>query len=170
MSYQWSTGSTNTHIYVSQPQVGDTVSVAYVENDGCFGTIYYVFQPSQVQSDTTYNVVNSCLWTPLYNLHAPGGFVNYLWSTGLSGNTLNVPYPNQGQQIFVEMTANTGCKSYAGYTFNLVNNFPTNLNVTFGQFCQTTKELELSAPAGYQAYFWSTGQYGQTVSISDPAS
>lgn len=167
-NYQWSTGQTSSNISYQQPQFGDTASCTFYDYNGCIYNTYFVFMEDQSVGDTTYNTINACAEIQVYNIQAQGGYINYLWSNNTQGYQTTIQYPQTGQNVYVQMTAQNGCKAYAGYTFNLADNFPDNLEVTVGQFCITTKQVNLTAPGGYSAYFWSTGDFGPVTVITEP--
>lgn len=171
LNYQWSTGQQNvSNINYTNPQYGDTVTVSCLDFSGCILVTNFVFQEDQSQNDTTYNNLTACAEVASYNIQAPGGYTNYQWSNNVQGYQNLVTAPQQGQQYYVQMMGQNGCLAYAGYTFNLIDNFPDNLEVNVGQFCKTTKEVSLVAPTGYSAYFWSNGDFGLTTEITDPQS
>lgn len=167
-SYQWSTGQNSSAIYYANPQVGDTVTVSALDFNGCVFTSNFVIQQNQTVPDTTYNTINACAEIATYNLNAPMGYINYLWSNQTQGYHNVIQNPQNGQQLYVQMTSNDGCKAYSAYSFNLVDNFPDDLEITTGQFCKTTKTLDITAPSGYNAYIWSNGNYGQTIQVTSP--
>ncbi len=96
-------------------------------------------------------------------LNAGPGFTSYQWTGGLSGQSITVS-PAATTTYTVTVTDGAGCTASSNVTVSVGNNIvpPTipPANICGGE---TTS---LNAGAGFSNYVWSTGQTGQTITVS----
>lgn len=105
-AYQWSNGSTDRSITVSQE---GWYKLKASNNNGCstIDSAYLAIVPGpkvNLGNDTT-------LCSAVLTLYAGNDGTSYLWSTGESTNNIMVSNINEGQRFWVEVTNDFGCKS-----------------------------------------------------------
>lgn len=100
--------------------LGQTVTIEARTGDcdlgGHFGYAYLVGQCQPL----TINV-NFCSGSTTATLTAPGGFANYLWSTGETTQTITINNPTVGQNVSCTVTSVTGCQAILNATLTPVN-------------------------------------------------
>jgi hypothetical protein len=96
-------------------------------------------------------------------LSAGEGFASYLWNTGETGDYINI---TEEGEYWVEVTDENGC-SNTDTIFMALNPLP---QVDLGddrEFCEGSS-AELTAPSGFSAYLWSSGETTSGISVSTP--
>ncbi len=91
----------------------------------------------------------------------PGTWNSYQWSTNETLQTITV---NTGGTYTVTVTDGNGCTGIA--TFNVTENALPDVTISGGPgFCEGG-DVDISAPAGYNSYSWSTSETSQTINVS----
>jgi len=97
-------------------------------------------------------------------LTAPIGFASYVWSTGNTGRSIVV---RSTGTYWVRVTDANGCSNSSDTL--VVNVFPSTLPIITVNapttFCEDGS-VTLTAPAGFSAYLWSTGQSTQSIVVT----
>ncbi len=99
------------------------------------------------------------------NLSAPLGFASYLWSNGLTTQSITV----NSSGSYTVRVGNAFCNSPDSDPFVFtVNAKPAKpiINATGGGSLCGTGSVTLSAPTGLASYSWSSGQSTQSITIS----
>ncbi len=101
-------------------------------------------------------------------LTAPIGFASYVWSTGETARSIVVRTTGQ---YWVKVTDANGCSNNSDTV--TVNVFPNSLPIITVSgpttFCEGGS-VTLTAPAGFDAYLWSTGETTQSITVSETGS
>ncbi|HRI27641.1 MAG TPA: T9SS type A sorting domain-containing protein, partial [Chitinophagales bacterium] len=95
-------------------------------------------------------------------LNAGGGYVNYTWSNGATGQT-NTVSPASNTQYTVTVTTAAGCTASSNVAVTVFAASPPgmpNVSTCLGQ------GATLNAGGGYAGYTWSTGQTSQIISVN----
>ncbi len=98
-------------------------------------------------------------------LSAPIGFTGYLWSNGLTTQTITANTSGS----YTVAVSNAFCSSPASDPFVFtVNAKPTKpiINATGGGSLCSTGSVTLSAPAGFASYSWSSGQSTANITVN----
>ncbi len=124
-SYSWSTEQNSSSILVSSP---GTYSVTVTNSGGCSGTasIEIVAYPPAIPSIS--GPTEICEGDTVL-LDAGPGFANYQWSTGQSGQTIEV---TEAGGYVVTTTNASGCQ---GFDFVILNSLQTDTTNLFLQTC-----------------------------------
>ncbi|MEM6262827.1 MAG: PKD domain-containing protein [Bacteroidota bacterium] len=158
-SYLWSTGQTDSLIFVS---VGGITSVTVTDANGCQGTGNIILNQA---SNPTPNISPSGPTTfcegSSVQLDA-GNFNSYSWNTGATSQTLQVD--STGWYV-VTVTNLAGCKA-TDSLFVQVNENPTpQVQPNGTQLICPGSTLLLDA-GNFDTYLWSTGAITQTTTVS----
>ena len=101
-------------------------------------------------------------------LTAPIGFASYVWSTGETARSIVVRTTGT---YWVKVTDDNGCSNNSDTI--TVSVFPNSLPIISVSgpttFCEGG-EVTLTAPAGFDAYLWSTGESTQSITVSETGS
>jgi len=98
-----------------------------------------------------------------YMIDAGAGFATYLWSTGETGQTINVTEPGI---YWVEVANQANCTDRDSLIFS-INPLPV-VNLGADQsFCEGNSVM-LSANPGFTSYFWNTGATSYYISVDSP--
>ncbi|CAN5444354.1 hypothetical protein BH09BAC3_BH09BAC3_30710 [soil metagenome] len=99
------------------------------------------------------------------SLTAPAGFSTYMWSNGLTTQTITVNISGS----FTVIVGNGSCLSPASDPFTYsINPRPSKPVITAtggGSLCGSGS-VTLSAPAGFTSYSWSSGQSTQDITVN----
>jgi gliding motility-associated-like protein len=155
-SYLWSNGDTSQAIRIIIPGMYWVSVTSEMECPGS-DTINVVLLP-----DPEVSLGNDTLicFNEVLSLDAGAGFDSYLWQDGAQGQSLLVTEPGQ----YWVMVSNA-CGSGAD-TINV--NFTEPYDISLGNdtsFCYG-QSVVLDAGAGFEEYFWSTGDYTQTITAT----
>ena len=95
---------------------------------------------------------------------APAGFAQYLWSTGQTTSSINIPNPVYGDTVTCTMTSFTGCTVTLSTVLQIdpVTFTPTSPTICSGETAVVTAN-------GNYNFVWNTGQPGPTISVSPAA-
>ena len=154
--YSWSESSGSPSIEVS---LSGTYSVTVTAPNGCTGTDSFLFT---VQSNPVAQLsVAPYDCSGQQSLEVPTGYSSYSWSTGASGSSIQT---NTAGLYSVTITDQLGCTGSAQQEVVI----PIQPSVTISGntgFCpgETTT---LSVPAGWNSYFWSTGDSSLQVTVN----
>ncbi|OWY20584.1 hypothetical protein C7N43_08065, partial [Sphingobacteriales bacterium UPWRP_1] len=158
-TYAWSNGlGTGQSATVS---TAGTYTVTVTDALGCIGTA-----AATVTVSTSLNPVIGGN-TPLCSgqtatLDAGSGFANYQWSGGL-GNSQTVTVP--AGTYTVTVISASGCSGTA--TTTVVNSPDPTVSIAGNAtICSGITNTLTANPAGYAQYEWSTGAFGQTLSVN----
>lgn len=169
-TYQWVvsagnllTGATTPNATVTWTQIGNqTIEVRETNTFGCLVINRVTVRVNELPNArlTVSGPTTFCQGGDV-TLSAPLGFANYLWSTGETSR--NIVARTTGN-YWVTVTDANGCSANSDTV--TVNVFPSTLPiVTFNSplaFCEGDS-VTLTAPAGFTAYLWSTGETTQTI-------
>ena len=154
-TYLWSTGQTDSIIYVAQT---DTFAVAVTTEAGCKGdtSVVVTFHPPPTAAITT--LPYTCNGS--VTLQASGG-AQYLWSNGMNTNSIEVI---SNGSYTVTVTDTSGCTNTIMETVNI----PPPPQVAIDgplSLCEDASDI-LTATTGYAQYNWSNGHTGEAINIS----
>ena len=101
-------------------------------------------------------------------LEAPVGFASYVWSNGATSRSIVVQTPGD---YFVYVTDENGCSNVSNTI--TVNFYPSSIpEVSLSApttFCEGGS-VTLTAPGGFDAYLWSTGETTQSITVTQTGS
>ncbi len=136
--------------------MGQTVTIEARTGDcdlgGHFGYGYIVGQCMPL----TINL-NFCAGATSATLTAPNGFSTYLWSTGETTQTINIPNPTLGQVVTCTVTSVTGCTAILTTTLNpvtVVGNITSSTNVSCNGGTNGAATVSASGGTGPYTYAW----------------
>lgn len=157
VSYSWSTGDNTTSIVVTPPT---SVTLTVTDGNGCVGTAAAIVDVSNQISPNIQVQTDPCTGTA--TLDAGPGYLSYAWSVGSqSGALITV---NQSGSYSVTVNDGNGCTGSS----NVMVDIPIVQTVAIAgttTFC-TGSNATLTATPGFGAYLWSTGETGNTISVS----
>lgn len=156
-SYNWSNSSAGTSIVVTTP---GTYTVTVNDEFGCTGNTSVVVAALPLPTPTIGGVPAFCIGDST-TLNGGNGYATYQWSvTGQTDQLINVTAPGN---LGLTVTDANGC---VGSTSQMVVQNPLPVIAIQGVpgFCPGLTTT-LTAPAGFNAYRWSTGASGQTISV-----
>jgi len=159
--YLWNTGAQSQQIVVSNQ---GTYSVVATDTSGCSAV------------DTL--IINNIYSLPLVNLGSDGNlcagenrtlnagtdFQFYLWSTGVTSQTIQVNSPGL---YFVTVEDNNGCIGSDTVAITGINPSPAGFLPGDSSICRYSS-LILIPKYSYRTYYWSTGQGSSSIEIKDP--
>ena len=155
-SYSWSTGEMGINTITVDP--GMSYSVTVTDLSGCTGSSMIMVSNYNVTQVTIDGESDFCEGE-LSELTALGGFEEYEWSNGSSGQTITI---NESQSYSVTATDSNGCTSETSINVEQIDNpIPTIMGIT--EVCadsQTTLSTET-----YSSYEWSNGSLEQTTIV-----
>ena len=158
-SYNWSTGSDQNDASVDQPGM---ITLSVIDSFGCPGendinVIELAAPVPQITGDTAFCEGDST------TLNAEAGFATYAWPDGSSD--VNFTAVNGGQVTLIVTDIN-GCE---GSNSVLLDERPAPTPQITGDtaFCANESGI-ITAPVGFNAYSWSSGQTTRAIEIFDP--
>lgn len=158
-AYLWNDGSLNQTLQVF---ASGTYAVTITDANGCTGSSSLMVTETPSLTPIITGALEFCEGSGT-TLDAGTGYTSYLWSTGETGQTINVT--NEGNFGVLVMDAN-GCSGSA----NITTVIHQNPNVLIGG--STTYCIggftTLDAGAGYSSYIWSNNSTTQTIIVSSP--
>ncbi len=164
VKYQWNTGDSTESIFVKK---GGKYSVMVTNDNGCVGssdtvsvTVLALPKPKLTAKGSTSICPEGSL-----QIDAPAGFTKYLWSTGEV--TPSITVRDSGKYSVVVTNAN-GCVGNSDTITVKVLPTPTPKLTANGStsICAGTS-VQISAPAGYTKYLWSTGAVTPSITVKD---
>lgn len=155
-SYQWNTGATTQLIQISLP---GTYSVTATNEFGCSGSAS-LFVAGAILPNAQITGTQVICAGQSSTLTVSGG-VSYVWEDGNTSSTIEV-YPTETTTYHVTVSSATPCSREGSFTVT-VNPLPTPIITGSSTICQgdTTEFIA----GGGQTYLWSTGAYGNRISI-----
>jgi gliding motility-associated-like protein len=157
-SYVWSSGQSGQTISVS-PTISTTYTVTGTSN-GCTNTDNITITVNTLPTITTIPNLSIC-YGETTTISVSGG-VNYIWSNGMSGSSINVN-PVVTNTYQVTGTDANGCTGIDNITVT-VNQLPP---VNSGQDQTICFGFSATITAsGAQNYVWNTGQNTSTINVS----
>ncbi|MBK9477424.1 MAG: gliding motility-associated C-terminal domain-containing protein [Bacteroidetes bacterium] len=146
-TYSWSNLSINDSLYASS----GTFQVLAIDSMGCKdSTVIGPIQPYQVNQPVISGVFISCA-NDSTSLQVNLGFLNYLWSTGASGNPVLLPPGN----YTVTTTDVHQCLSTSDTV--TVESYPVHTAIISGDsICCVNDSVLLSASSGFISYSWNS--------------
>ena len=158
-SYAWSTGDTQDSTTV--PGAG-SYGLTVTDANGCEGIASIEIAEFTAPAPPTGVEIEYCQGGSA-SLAAPAGFDEYLWEDGSASGTINVTAP--GTYAYT-VTDGNGCTG-AGSFVAVENPLPVFAVSGEQEYCAGAS-TNLSAPAGYSAYLWSTGSTNASATVSAP--
>lgn len=140
--------------------MGQTVTIEARTGDcdlgGHFGYGYLVGQCMPLSIN-----LNFCAGATSATLTAPNGFTSYLWSTGETAQTINIPNPTLGQIVTCTVTSVTGCQAILTSTLNpVVVNGTTVVNNSVSCFGGNNGSATVTPTGGTGPYTYSWAPSG----------
>ncbi|MFN7325038.1 MAG: hypothetical protein ACK5SQ_00495 [Chitinophagales bacterium] len=154
-NYLWSNNTNGTTIVVSDP---GTYSVTVTAANGCTGTDSQQLDITNTLSPQISEAPYNC--DGLLTLDAGVGYSTYEWSNGALTNSLTI---NQSGSFEVTVTDATGCSGIAVYNAEIPET-PEVIIGAPGTLCNGNSAT-LNASPGLNAYLWSNGQTGASITI-----
>jgi PKD repeat protein len=163
--YQWSTGDTTESIFSKK---SGKYWVTVTNNNGCVNnsdTVTVTVNPLPVPVIVPVGKTTFCQGDTVV-LKAPAGFSQYQWSTGESTPSITV---RDSGDYFLVVTNSNGCKGLSNTISVRTIALPSPTLTANGptSFC-IGGNVQLSAPAGYTKYQWSTGALTPSINVKDP--
>jgi gliding motility-associated-like protein len=157
VSYAWSNGLTSAAIWANTVGLY-TVTVVDTNNCTAIASVLVVagIQPTSSLMDD----YETCANVPLA-LALPPFYSSYLWSTGATGSRDTL---TQSGTYWVRMVSTSGCT--ASDTFEVVVHPLPQVDVGQDDTLCIGDTLVLDAGAGYTGYTWSTGEFSQTITLT----
>ncbi|MBK7966476.1 MAG: hypothetical protein IPK10_15140 [Bacteroidetes bacterium] len=153
-NYSWSTGSSNTTISVNTT---GSYSVTVTDANGCTGTTSVVFNSLPFTNAIITGPSGFCDGNNA-TIDAGAGYSNYQWSTGNTGQTVNV---TSGGSYSVTVTAANGCFGSSIYN---ITAWPLPIPQITGvtAICQGQAANLIAGPVGNN-YQWSNGSNASSI-------
>ncbi len=171
-SIQWSNGATSSSIVVNQSGIFE---VTVTNNNGCSAStsISITVNSLPTAQITSGGVTEICEDETLL-LDAGPGFSAYLWSNGATTQTINVQQALSGVTsavlTFSVTVANAQlCQSRASIELTIHALPQTTVTSDGPTTLCPGEDVTLFAPAGYDAYEWSDGTLGRTITLNSTA-
>ncbi|MEM1214228.1 MAG: gliding motility-associated C-terminal domain-containing protein, partial [Bacteroidota bacterium] len=156
--YAWSTGSSDVEVTVANV---DQVSVTVTDADGCTATDSLALNEQTLPEVTIDGRLSFCPAGGT-ELMASTGLATYTWSNSESTSTIFI---NEAGNYAVTVTDANGCSNSA--SVDVVEEAELSPQIQGElQFCSGTS-TELSVNSGYTVYDWSTGESGQTITVTE---
>ncbi len=162
VAYQWSTGASTQTI---SPSLVGTYVVTVTDNNGCSGntSVYLSVTPNPVP--VINGVASVCQGSPAL-LTASPGYLQYLWSSGVTVQAYSPPTVTPGTYT-VTVTDINGCTGSVNYSL-AIDPLPTP-TITGGNGICLGDSIQLNAGAGFTTYQWNTGANSPTIYVNSPA-
>jgi gliding motility-associated-like protein len=171
-SYQWSNGSVNDSLFLSNPVSGTYFLVVTDNVASCNDTVFFSLtvnpNPQAIISGQTALCAGNQASIQLNNA-SPSASDLFIWSTGTIGNTLNIANPVSGNYFGVVVNNQTGCRDTAFFSLSVspapVISYSGNTTLCSGQ----PLVLNASSTTAGINYSWSNGFSGAVLNIPNPA-
>lgn len=158
-SYQWSDGSTDSTLTVTQ---SGTYSVTVSDALGCSGVDQVVVNINPLGNQNLISLTDTTICPGVAaTFEAATGFATYEWSNGATTQVITVTAP--GVYTITATDAN-GCFSIDSVTLNISNGTSVSIGPDVSQ-CSGTSYTFVATP-GFASYLWSTGATSQTLTVS----
>jgi len=152
----WSNGEVSDVIIVSQP---DIYSVVVTDANGCTATAAHVLETGDFLTPVIAPVNYSCDgWA---TLDAGGGYSDYLWSNGETGQTITV---SSDGVYAVTVSDGTGCTGETSQPVALPSP-PVVEIIGSASICEGSS-TEFSAPGSFTQILWSTSETTPSITVS----
>jgi len=155
-TYAWSDGQDTQTASFTQSGV---YTLTVTDANGCSGSASTVVTVNPEPSFALQDVEVCDYQTPV-TINGPFGFASYFWSNGET--TQNIQVTESGVYTLTAVDAN-GCDASASSTVTV--NVAPSISLDDITVCDNGQPVDLSAPAGFDAYFWSTGSTSQTIQV-----
>jgi gliding motility-associated-like protein len=155
-NYLWSTGATTQTLSVNS---GGNYIVTVTNGFGCTASTNQVVVVNALPVPVIAGNASFCVGSAT-TLNAGAGYSNYIWSNGVTTQTVNI---NTAGTFTATVTNANGCTGSASKT-TIINPLPTPNVTGTTSICQGTSTT-FDAGAGYSSYVWSTGSGGQTLNM-----
>ncbi len=169
-TYEWSTGEKTRTITINYasfaPGVPRTYTVRVAFAGGCSGTSdpVTVTPNAPIKVEVTPNGTVPLCSDGRLRLTATPGFAGYLWSNGMTGESIVVDAPGE---YSVTVTDGVGCTA-GSQIVNVTPTLPVVVKLDPGGdllLCEGER-LVVRAPAGYSRYLWSTGATADSIVVA----
>ncbi len=157
-TYLWSNGSTTPNITVNTP---DTYSVTVTNTQGCLSSSAITVGVNSIEapSITESNNLTAICEGQAATLSVPADFATYVWSTGGTGNSIDVTSPGN---YTVTVTSADGCRAFNNFTLDATTiEAPTLLVDEVNSTGSVTRcegeSLVLTISDAFATYAWSDG-------------
>ncbi len=166
-NYSWSNGASTATISVNAPPANSTAvyTVTGTDVNGCVNTATITVNGLPLPTFTLSNNNPSVCFNQTVTITANPAALTYTWSTGASGQTINVS-PASNTSYTVIGTDNNGCKSSSVANVTVLQ-LPT-IAVNSATIC-AGQGTTLTAQGG-TSYSWSNSQSGTSISVTPPSS
>lgn len=157
-TYLWNTNAVGTGIYITQP---GTYWVKTTDSNGCEDRDTIVVTTGGNLALDLGPDLTSCNGATV-TLDAGPGFTDYLWQDGSDNPTYTTTTPGT---YWVQVS--NGCAT--GHDTVVISGSTINFELLFNNdtiACKNTLPFTLTAPAGYQQYFWQNGNGSQSNLVS----
>lgn len=155
-SYVWSTGSSQPATTVSTP---GPVTVTVTDAFGCTGSTTTLVEALPLPQPQLLGTPEFCA-NESTTLVSSGSYVTYQWSTGSDQSSTVVSAPGT---VGLTVTDGFGCVG-SGSVQVIQNALPQPMISGTPDFCPGLT-TNLNAPAGFEAYLWSTGSSATTIAV-----
>ncbi len=158
-TYLWSNNATTPTVSGLVP---GSYSVTITDANGCSQSATYFIAAANPDPQPTITGPTEFCAGESVELVADGGFSSYQWSNGLTGSSIIVNAPGT---YVVTVTNAAGCSGTASTTITQ-NPLPMpNITGPTG-VCFFYDTITLNAGPGFSMYQWSTGDFTQTIDVS----
>ncbi len=159
-TYRWSDNSVSQTLTVSNP---GTYSVTVTDASGCTGDTDVAVSEYPAPMPVIEGALEYCAGSSTSLTAGGGAFSSYNWSAGSFEPQLTVGQPGVYSITVID---GNGCQETASATVQ-ENPLPVFQISGALSFCQGGG-TELSAPAGFASYLWSTGAQGPGITVQSP--
>ncbi len=167
-AYQWSNGATTPSITVYDSGIYEFF---IINESGCMSAnsipVEVTVYPPPARPSISLNRSSALCEGDSVTLTMPSGFKSYHWSTGDTTRSITLGYSGLFHCFAID---NNDCMSPVSESVEVVVNALPDIPVisTAGSttFCPG-ENITLSAPSGFSAYQWSTGDTTQNIVVSD---
>lgn len=158
-SFLWSTGATTPNLTGLMP---GAYSVTITDANSCTQAATYIVSSANPDPQPTISGPTEFCSGETVELVADGGYSSYLWSNGSTGSSVFVNAPGT---YTVTVTNAAGC---SGSTSTMVTQNPLPVpNITGpAGVCVFNGMITLNAGPGFSTYQWSSGDFTQTINVT----
>lgn len=157
-TYLWSTGDTTSQVFINQT---GSYEVTVTNAEGCSGadTVSLTnFVPETINITGPDEICPGTVTT----LDGPGGFTDYLWSTGATTSSISV---DSATVYVLFATDSNGCRVSGNFTLSALSS-PTVAITGVSEIC-VGGNGQLSATPGFVNYLWSDASDTPSITVTD---